>query len=919
MSSCGIPYVAQKIYSVSYTTEPVLGVFVQNIGSQAQFYTMGGKWLHKTNRSVIFTVPNFFSRQDLDPIRSYLPSQQIEIDMLNKLHPMDASVPRAVAAHILTKLHSFQIKANQIFREYAERLDQAHNLIGHATEMRFVSLQEITMTLLGKQDPSQLTNEMLWAVHKALRRKEAFKTLGEPHRLSKVWEVKPLDLTKELQDVKNWMRDHTENAIASAMSPEDTKSLKGPSTDTSHPVEKFVRKARRLIESSRTLRSPTRSGTLSPSSAKVEPSKTESGATYSIKSLTTFTGPERAIISYLEAWCVTWSLHNSGTLASFGPMILRAVGMYEGFDLDRHTGFVFLQELGVVAPWEARATYEVRLGLPSYHNPHAKRLREINEKSVAVILDRSQGLVDSLQSLRKDWGNMTVYCIDDASAMEIDDGVSLESINESSTEYWVHVHIANPSAFIQPESPLAKFAEYMQQSLYLPDMVYPMLSSSLTQQRFSLAKDRPTLTISAKLTMEGTILSTKIAAGIARNVKRLTPSQLSEALGLDQDQDLPRLGRHVYTVGGQFPRSQDTDPASVHLSPSEVAELRTLHKLVTARHKIRQSTSQVIELERGYVAEPYVYLQRGGLGSTYNPFYGRRINGDPIISWEAQETDRAGMIPSNGSNNMVRDLMLLAGEVAAQWCSERNIPSVYRGTIQDPEAPITPQDFKAKIIDPAQQKEGFVSLFMRSAYGRLIGITTLSSTPTPHANLGTKGYVKATSPLRRYLDMIVHWQIQAALLEEARTGTSLVGSTDESHLPFSRAQIDALIPAFLKRERALTTCSRRARDHWIFQLLFRAFYFREAILPETFDLFVYAEQGQLSIGTGAMGSLKQLSGFGAVVNENAVTRREGGVLLGDWWEVKMGYVDCYKSRMYVEPVRLVERNEYGGQTKKYWY
>lgn len=41
-------------------------------------------------------------------------------------------------------------------------------------------------------------------------------------------------------------------------------------------------------------------------------------------------------------------------------------------------------------------------------------------------------------------------------------------------------------------------------------------------------------------------------------------------------------------------------------------------------------------------------------------------------------------------------------------------------------------------------------------------VRSISSTdkPTPHAGLGLPGYVQFTSPIRRYGDMLAHWQLK---------------------------------------------------------------------------------------------------------------------------------------------------------------
>ena len=47
------------------------------------------------------------------------------------------------------------------------------------------------------------------------------------------------------------------------------------------------------------------------------------------------------------------------------------------------------------------------------------------------------------------------------------------------------------------------------------------------------------------------------------------------------------------------------------------------------------------------------------------------------------------------------------------------------------------------------------------------------TTPAPHAGLGLPGYVQATSPMRRYLDLAIHQQLRAFL-----SGSPLLDAAD---------------------------------------------------------------------------------------------------------------------------------------------
>jgi exoribonuclease-2 len=100
------------------------------------------------------------------------------------------------------------------------------------------------------------------------------------------------------------------------------------------------------------------------------------------------------------------------------------------------------------------------------------------------------------------------------------------------------------------------------------------------------------------------------------------------------------------------------------------------------------------------------------------------------------------------SRDLVTEAMLMAGEAVAQYAIKQGIPIPF--TTQDP--PRTderPQD-------------------LAGMYGlrRTLRPSQPSSTPGPHAGLGLEVYAQATSPLRRYLDLVLHQQLRAHLRGE---------------------------------------------------------------------------------------------------------------------------------------------------------
>jgi exoribonuclease-2 len=140
------------------------------------------------------------------------------------------------------------------------------------------------------------------------------------------------------------------------------------------------------------------------------------------------------------------------------------------------------------------------------------------------------------------------------------------------------------------------------------------------------------------------------------------------------------------------------------------------------------------------------------------------------------------------SREMVTEAMLMAGEAVARFATEQNVPIPF--TTQDPpETEERPQD-------------------LAGMYGlrRLLKTGQQSGVPGPHAGLGLEVYAQATSPLRRYLDLVVHQQLRAHL-----SGSRLL---DTGQVLERIGATDAVAGVVRQAERL-------ARKHWTLVYLMR--------------------------------------------------------------------------------------------------
>lgn len=109
------------------------------------------------------------------------------------------------------------------------------------------------------------------------------------------------------------------------------------------------------------------------------------------------------------------------------------------------------------------------------------------------------------------------------------------------------------------------------------------------------------------------------------------------------------------------------------------------------------------------------------------------------------------LLPQLETQNVVTNAMLMAGEGAAKFAQENQIPFPY--TTQ-------PAPDLNEIPETIRTPETLSEMF---AYRKFLKPGQIKSTAEPHAGLGLRAYSRATSPIRRYVDLIAHQQIRACL------------------------------------------------------------------------------------------------------------------------------------------------------------
>lgn len=153
------------------------------------------------------------------------------------------------------------------------------------------------------------------------------------------------------------------------------------------------------------------------------------------------------------------------------------------------------------------------------------------------------------------------------------------------------------------------------------------------------------------------------------------------------------------------------------------------------------------------------------------------------------------VLDDSASRTLVAEMMILAGEVAGCYGEAHNLALPFRGQSQ-PELPSEEELLK---LQPGPVRD--------CAIRRCMPRSEVSTTPCRHASLGLNAYTQVTSPIRRYADLLAHFQIKANLRGEP--------------LPFSVEATKELIQAVSNTAYEATLVERQTNRYWSLEYLRR--------------------------------------------------------------------------------------------------
>ena len=750
----------------------------------SDFLMTSGNIVRRQLPRITFSVPGFAPKTKVERFILYY-DQMIEAMNKNGGPPVDpdeVAAPRSITGEILDPVRRFEEAAARLYAEHRPVFDGIYARCADETEERNITLSEATEMAFDKNyDPN--SKEMLYAMHTALMG-DGLHFMGDRgmHRATNLFRV------RSKKDIR--MIDSVTKLIRKTADEQQSASKFGPTAaeDTGRKImAKFIEKANYLIDLSREYEKEVLMGRRK-GRPLVEMEE--------IKELE-WDENDKFFIEYVKARVLKYGLQKT-PIDGLAPVILRATNRY-GDVLDALTADTFLREIGAWSKWENTSLHQSGLDLPGLGR---SKLGDEDENKLQLWVQEDKiknfGFEDVMHAVRTDWGDMEVFTIDDPDAHEIDDGISLERVSD--TENWVHVHIANPAAFIPEDHWIAKIAERRATAHYLPDKFYSMLPEAITGAFLGVAPDKPVMSISIKVNDNAEILDYKIQAGFVRNVRRTTYDAVDRALG-----SYRTIKFKADITIGEFPSSQRVTRGAKKGAEWEAEQGEKLNAKRGAKRDAKRDAERHVKWDAKqdakWEAEPFtphqlcdlqklrdiaLALRRrrtrdglivassmdlqvkvdSGLGSQnhpYNSSYPVLYRGHPAVRLTVADSMDLEL---RDSQLMVSEMMSLANNVASIWSCERGLAMPYRVMEYDYRRPDVVKAVQ-EIVLPQRTDLGRPPFESTIRWLMLLGQTRLQAKPGPHMLMGLPtGYTKTTSPLRRYSDMLAQYQIQSVLLDQ---------------------------------------------------------------------------------------------------------------------------------------------------------
>jgi ribonuclease R len=466
---------------------------------------------------------------------------------------------------------------------------------------------------------------------------------------------------------------------------------------------------------------------------------------------------------------------------------------------------------------------------------------------------------------RKDLRYIRHVTIDGATAKDFDDAVAVQKTKNG---FRLFVSIADVSHYVRPGSIIDQEAYRRGTSVYLPDLVLPMLPERLSNNLCSLVpdQDRPAFTAILEFDHKGNRTGASFTRSLIRSYQRFTYDTVNKIIYLQE----------------QGARKQYK------------SQLPMLEKAGKLAHLLNAQRTK-----------------RGALGF---------VIPEAVVSMDGDHIDAIGRVERNQAHILIEAFMLAANEAVAETLDRAAEPVLYR--VHEKPDPTKVEGFTEAARSmglPLPKTEISPSWFARVlaeahkspaeyVVNNLLLRTMQRARYTPenfgHFGLAADYYLHFTSPIRRYPDLVVHRVLQNFLTKSRRGKPAkvLAGTTslDEAGLFLSnRERVAVDIERNVQSRLAALFLRERVTEHF------------DAIISgvTSFGLFVELLKYFISGAVPIAELSDDYYNYDGKGHKLVGERTAGTYQMGDLIRVQLDHVDMISKRITFSIVDNEEQGE----------
>jgi exoribonuclease-2 len=305
----------------------------------------------------------------------------------------------------------------------------------------------------------------------------------------------------------------------------------------------------------------------------------------------------------------------------------------------------------------------------------------------------------------------------DWTAFSVDDASTKDvddaiSVRPTEEGWRLAIHIADPDAFVEPGSTLDEYARQRASSVYLPRGNISMFPSILSQEKMSLnaGQMRPAVTTLFDVTEDYQVELTNIEPSVVEVDQAITYDEVDAVL--DEDE----------SIGDPFDEA-----------------LKVLRNISLSRQQRRKDNGATT------IDIPDIHIDVD------------RETTDIDVWAETETTDGID------ARAMIGECMILNNEAIGTFCEERDLPVIYRNQ--------SPPNSDLNSDEITSYPEGIARKFQK-VYRLNPGV--MSTNAENHFGLGIEGYAQASSPIRRFIDLVCQRQLKSF----KQTGKAAYGESE---------------------------------------------------------------------------------------------------------------------------------------------